>query len=112
MSNSGVNLPRPVTVPQSIEPPTPSGTYHVDSNVLRAFPGDEELVGAQNYGASLWGKSAKIEVKLKSGAAKAYFLKARHSVALSLILLLTIAADRRSGRPWPNNVSRRVRGIG
>ena len=73
-------------------PPQPSGTYEVDESVrscrvgsssngglylyFLAFPvPGTKIIHAQNYGVSLWGKTAKIVVELPSGEEKNYFLK-------------------------------------
>ncbi|KAI9690718.1 MAG: hypothetical protein M1820_009870 [Bogoriella megaspora] len=59
-----------------IEPPTASGSYQVDDSVVNAFPiVGTRLIQAFNYGESLWGKTAKLIVKLPSGEINAYFLK-------------------------------------
>jgi len=45
---------------------------------MSAFPvPGTKIIHAQNYGMSLWGKTAKIIVKLPSGEEKNYFLKVR-----------------------------------
>lgn len=80
------------TPSEPILPPQPSGNYDVDENVRAcevgipnvartllmtvAFPvPGTKIVHAQNYGMSLWGKTAKVIVELPSGEEKNYFLK-------------------------------------
>ena len=59
-----------------ILPPEPSGIYEVDESVRKAFPiPGTKVVYAQNYGTSLWGKTAKVTAGLPVGGQKTYFLK-------------------------------------
>ncbi|KAI9696262.1 MAG: hypothetical protein M1836_005815 [Candelina mexicana] len=59
-----------------ILPPEPSGNYEVDESVRACFPvRGTRVVHAQNYGISLWGKTAKVVVELPTGEEKNYFLK-------------------------------------
>ena len=81
------------TPSEPILPPKPSVDYHVDESV-RACKVESSSVlhmllmtisfsctrnknhkQAQNYGESLWGKTAKVVVELPSAAEKIYFLK-------------------------------------
>lgn len=80
------------TPSEPILPPQPSGKYNVDESVRAcrsnlqnvvssysylsalAMPGSK-ITHAQNYGMSLWGKTAKMIIELPSGEEKAYFLK-------------------------------------
>lgn len=64
------------TLPEPMGPPQPSGTYHVDENVIIKLPKPgTRIVHALNYGESLWGKTAKIIAELPSGEIVNYFLK-------------------------------------
>lgn len=64
------------TVPEPVKPPQPSGTYHVDENVIAKLPeAGTRVINALNYGESLWGKTAKIIAELPSGEIVNYFLK-------------------------------------
>ncbi|KAF2746733.1 hypothetical protein M011DRAFT_468429 [Sporormia fimetaria CBS 119925] len=57
-------------------PPQVGGNYEVDPSVISAFPvPGTQIVNAYNYGESLWGKTAKVVVRLPSGETLNYFLK-------------------------------------
>ncbi|KAF2839197.1 hypothetical protein M501DRAFT_1003750 [Patellaria atrata CBS 101060] len=57
-------------------PPKAGGSYEVDQSVIAAFPiPGTEVVRALNYGESLWGKTAKVLVRLPSRETQYYFLK-------------------------------------
>lgn len=59
-----------------IEPPRPSGAYTVDESVEKSLPiPGTKILRAQDYGESLWGKTAKVRVELASGERQNYFLK-------------------------------------
>ncbi len=64
------------TPTDGIEPPQPSGAFIVDDVVQKSFPiPGTKILRAQNYGQSLWGRTAKIRVELPSGGRQTYFLK-------------------------------------
>ncbi|KAL9632316.1 MAG: hypothetical protein Q9204_003846 [Flavoplaca sp. TL-2023a] len=57
-------------------PPTATGTYQVDENVIKSFPVEgTTFVQALSYQESLWGKTAKVIVQLPDGDIQSYFLK-------------------------------------
>ena len=60
----------------SIEPPRPVGAQIVDESVKKSLPiPGTKILQAQDYGESLWGKTARIRVELASGERQNYFLK-------------------------------------
>ncbi|KAI9653690.1 MAG: hypothetical protein M1831_005718 [Alyxoria varia] len=64
------------TPQDGIAPPTATGSSEVDEAVIDAFPVPaSKLMHAFNYGESLWGKTAKLQVQLPNGELTAYFLK-------------------------------------
>jgi protein-ribulosamine 3-kinase len=81
------------TSSKSLPMPSTGGTYELDQNVITgmstnshdqtlqltltpAFPiPGTEIVQALEYGTSLWGKTAKVSVRLPSGEMQHYFLK-------------------------------------
>ena len=52
------------------------------------MPGTK-IIHAQNYGMSLWGKTAKVIIGLPSGEEKIYFLKVELSCKNELLKWLT-----------------------
>ncbi|KAL8893831.1 MAG: hypothetical protein Q9192_004879, partial [Flavoplaca navasiana] len=59
-----------------IAPPTATGTYQVDENVIKSFPIEgTTIVQALSYQEPLWGKTAKVIVRLPDGDMENYFLK-------------------------------------
>jgi fructosamine-3-kinase len=47
----------------------------VDKAVVKLLPKDSKIVSAAGHGASLWTRSARIDVELPDGTPKSYFMK-------------------------------------
>lgn len=63
-------------VPIPIEPPQPGRNFAVDDNVTASLPIPEsKVLSAQEFGKSMWGRTAKLTVELPGGGEKRYFLK-------------------------------------
>ncbi|KAI6343577.1 hypothetical protein MCOR25_011125 [Pyricularia grisea] len=59
-----------------VPPPKIGSTIDLDENVVKAFPDKEaKVLGAMEYGKSLWGMTAKIDVELPHGQQRSYFMK-------------------------------------
>ncbi|KAL8816848.1 MAG: hypothetical protein Q9223_004213 [Gallowayella weberi] len=64
------------TPSDTIAPPVATGTYQVDQSVIESFPvKGTTIVHALNYGESLWGKTAKLIVRMPDDDVQTYFLK-------------------------------------